>query len=270
MFDASARGKLEYLTTQQIAERQNELLQEHVHYVAQHSPFYRKMFAKHNIDPDEIRTPQDLSRLPFTTKTDLATHHQDLLCVDPREVIDYCLTSGTTGEPVAMLQTRQDLERVGFNEELSFRVVGIDDGDIVLVAASIDRCFMAGLAYFLGLTRIGAAVIRGGSSSIAALAQLVIRYRPTAIVGVPTLMLQLGKRLRAEGHDPAQAGVTKLVCIGEPVRAIDLSTSALGEALEKTWGARVFSTYASTEIATAFTDCEAGQGGHLQPDLIVV
>ena len=269
-FDSSARGQLEFLTPDEIAAKQNHLLRAHVAYLARHSTFYAARFAEHQIDPADIRTPVDLFQLPFTVKDDVATHAADFLCVDREEVIDYSLTSGTTGKPVAMLQTRQDLERVGFNEEISFRLVGIDKSDLVLVAASLDRCFMAGLAYFLGLQRIGASVIRGGSSSIAALEELVMRHRPSVIVGVPTLVLELGRRLRARGHEPGKAGVEKLVCIGEPARSADLNLSALGLALEQMWGARIHGTYASTEMATAFTDCAAGQGGHLQPDLIIV
>lgn len=270
MFDSSARGRFEFLTPEEIARRQNQLLREHVAYVTKHSNFYASMFAEHKIDPDDIQTPADLSPLPFTVKDDLAAHAADFLCVDQEDVIDYSLTSGTTGEPVAMLQTRHDLERVGFNEETSFRVVGVGSSDLVLVAASLDRCFMAGLAYFLGLQRIGASVIRGGSSSIAALGELVLRHHPSAIVGVPTLLLELGRRLCTEGHEPRKVGVEKLCCIGEPIRSADLSLSALGLALEQMWGARIHGTYASTEMATAFTDCEAGKGGHLQPDLMVV
>ena len=270
MFDASARGRFEFLAPEEIEPRQIRLLREHVAYLAKRSTFYTTMFAEHGIDPNDIQTPGDLRRLPFTVKDDLAACAADFLCVDHDDVIDYSQTSGTTGEPVAMLQTRQDLERVGFNEEISFRLVGIRPSDVVLVAASIDRCFMAGLAYFLGLQRIGASVIRGGSSSIAALEELVMRHRPSAIVGVPTLLLELGRRLRAGGHEPREAGVQRLICIGEPIRSSDLSLSTLGLALHEMWGARIHGTYASTEMATAFTDCDAGRGGHLQPDLIVI
>jgi phenylacetate-CoA ligase len=129
---------------------------------------------------------------------------------------------------------------------------------------------MAGLAYFLGLRRIGATAIRGGSGSIAALEELTVRNRPSVIVGVPTLLLNLAQRLEASGTAPQGLGVERLVCIGEPVRNADLSLSRLGARLESEWGARVYGTYASTEMATAFCDCAAGNGGHLHPDLIVL
>ena len=54
-------------------------------------------------------------------------------------------------------------------------------------------------------------------------------------------------------------GVRRLICIGEPVRSCDLTLSALGRRLRDAWGAEVFGTYASTEMATAFADCQAGR-----------
>jgi phenylacetate-CoA ligase len=253
----------------EIAAVQDALLRRHVRYLAERSPFYRRLFRDAGIDPAGIRTVADLASLPLTGKEDLAAAGDDFLCVDRRAVVDLCLTSGTTGRPVVLAQTAQDLERLGFNEELSFRGAGITDEDRVLIAAAMDRCFMAGLAYFLGLTRIGAEAIRGGSSSIPALAELVSNHRPTAIVGVPTLLLRLAERLKGDGVDPAGLGVRRLICIGEPLRRADLSLSAPGERLRDAWGAEVFGTYASTEMATAFTDCGAGRGGHMQPELIV-
>jgi phenylacetate-CoA ligase len=269
-FDSSARGDLEFRPVAEIEQLQNRLLREHIKYLAERSAFYQNAFAKHGIDPAAIRSCQDLAAVPLTTKRDLELSSRDFLCVSHQDVADYCLTSGTTGEPVAMLQTSLDLERVGFNEEVSFQAAGFTAEDLVLNAASIDRCFMAGLAYFLGLNRMGSAVLRGGSSSIDALAEITVRHRPTGIIGVPTLMHKLGHCLREQGHEPERLGVGKLVCIGEPVRNQDFSLSALGSSLADLWQARVFGTYASTEMATAFTDCEAGRGGHLHPDLVIV
>jgi phenylacetate-CoA ligase len=269
-FDAAAAAALARMAPAEIRARQDALLAAHVRYAATHAPFYRERFAAAGIDPGEIRGVADLPRLPFTAKADLERHNREFLCVPEEEVVDLCLTSGTTGQPVAMLQTRRDLERLAHNEEISFRAAGFTAGDRVLIAAAIDRCFMAGLAYFLGLTALGCLVIRGGSSSVAMLRELVRRHRPTAMVGVPTLMLAVGESLAAEGGDPAALGVRRIVGIGEPVRGADLALLPLGERLRERWGAAVSGTYASTEMATAFCDCEAGRGGHLHPGLMVV
>ena len=62
----------------------------------------------------------------------------------------------------------------------------------------------------------------------------------------------------------------KLICIGENIRQADFSLNVLGKKITETWNIKLFSTYASTEMQTAFTECEAGRGGHQQPDLVIV
>lgn len=263
-------AELAHADAAQIAARQDELLRSHLRYCATRSPFYRRIFAEAGIKVEELRGVRDLVHLPFTDKSDLESRHDEFLAVSPQEVVDLCLTSGTTGKSVAMLQSAADLQRLTYNEEISFRAAGFTAADRVLVAAAIDRCFMAGLAYFLGLTKIGATVIRGGSSSVALLVELIKKCHPSAIVGVPSLLLAIGEKLLAEGFDPATLDVTRLVCIGEPIRCQDFTLSPLGERLQQTWRCQLFGTYASTEMATSFTDCVAGEGGHLHPDLIVI
>jgi phenylacetate-CoA ligase len=269
-WDAEKGAQLALWPSERIALRQDDLLRRHVRYCAAHSPFYRETFDRIGVRPDEIKGVRDLPLLPFTTKKDLEDRHAEFLATPHSDCVDLCLTSGTTGKPVAMLQTAGDLERLTYNEEISFRGAGFTRDDRVLVAAAIDRCFMAGLAYFMGLTKIGATVIRGGSSGAGLLAELVKSCRPTALVGVPSLLLAVGERLQKDGVDPSWLEVNKLVCIGEPVRRQDLSLSPLGERLEALWRGRISGTYASTEMATSFTDCEAGLGGHLHPDLMAL
>lgn len=256
--------------SQQIRLRQDQLLREHIAYVLHHSSFYRQMFDRLHLDATSIRTYDDLLHLPTTTKTDLEGCEQQFLSIDEQDIADICLTSGTTGQPVSFYQSGSDLDRLATNEEIAFRTAGITKQDRVLIAVTIDRCFMAGMAYFLGLKKIGATVIRGGSSSVASVAQLLQRFRPTAIVGVPTFFLALAQRLRAEGVDPTSCGVKRLICIGEPVRQQDLSLSVLGQRLVSCWQAQVYGTYASTEMATTFCDCSQGAGGHLPPELMLV
>ena len=269
-WNAQKGWELSRLPAAEIASRQDALLRRHLAYCAAHSPFYGRMFNRLGIGPKDLKRVSDLTQLPFTEKRDLEECHAGFLAVDEREVVDLCLTSGTTGKPVAMLQTAADLERLAYNEEISFGGAGFTREDRVLVAAALDRCFMAGLAYFLGLTRMGATVIRGGSSSAALVVELIRNCRPSALVGVPSLLLAVGLKLQEQGIDPATLGITRLVCIGEPVRQQDLALSPLGERLQSAWRCQIFGTYASTEMATSFTDCPAGLGGHLLPDLIAL
>jgi len=253
-----------------ISEQQQLLLKQHMAYLAEHSIFYQRMAREHGLDLHDVRCYDDLTALPFTTKADLEQWGDEFLCIEERQIADICLTSGTTGLPVAFMQSRDDLERLAFNEYLAFSTAGLTADDRVLIAAAIDRCFMAGMAYFLGLKKIGATVIRGGSSSVAVVAQLIERFRPSALVGVPTLFLALAEILHKKGIDPCQCGVKRLVCIGEPVLDQSLNLSVLGERLKEKWQAEVHGTYASTEMAATFVDCSYGCGGHLPPELMLV
>lgn len=70
------------------------------------------------------------------------------MCVPQNKIIDYASTSGTLGDPVTFGLTDSDLDRLAYNEAISFACAGITEGDVVQLMTTIDRKFMAGLAYF--------------------------------------------------------------------------------------------------------------------------
>jgi phenylacetate-CoA ligase len=131
----------------------------------------------------------------------------------------------------------------------------------------MDRCFVAGLAYFLGCRTLGAAAVRSGLSTLESHTEIIRQTDPTVIVGVPTFLRKLGRYVTEKkiGHQ-----VKKLVCIGEPLRDKSLGFLKLGRELEEVWQAKAYSTYSSSEIITTFCECTAQLGGHLHPDLAVV
>jgi phenylacetate-CoA ligase len=249
----------------------DRLLARHVRYCHEGSRFYRQRFDRLGLKPQDIRCAADLHRLPFTTKADLAEHAGEMLCVPQCQVVDICQTSGTTGTPVALLQTERDLQRLAYNEQLCFSAAGLTAQDRVVIACALDRCFMAGLAYFEGLRRLGATAVRAGAGNPALVAETILVHQPSAIIGVPSMLLETGRVLRRRGREPSALGIARLICIGEPVRDADLSLSALGRRLSDLWAAQVLGTYASTEMATSFAECAQGcGGGHVHPDLIAV
>jgi len=254
----------------EMATHQLPLLQRHLHYLQKASPYYRALFQQTGFSATEFCSLDDLVALPLTRKADLAEHNQDFLAVTAEQVVDICQTSGTTGNPVTIWQTEADLLRLANNEQRAFVAAGISATDRVLVGAALDRVFMAGLAYFMGLRQIGATAIRAGSGHPGLVGELIRQQRPNVLVGVPSQLLLVAQQLRQLGETPVQMGVDKLICIGEPIRNDDLSLSLLGEALQDSWAAQVLGTYASTEMATAFADCSFGNGGHLLPELMIV
>jgi phenylacetate-CoA ligase len=246
-------------------------LADHVRYCYEFSRFYRRRLDDAGLKPQDIHCLADLGDVPVTTKADLAEHGSELLCVSESEVVDVCQTSGTTGTPVALLQTERDLRRLAYNEESCFRAAGLTAQDRVLIACALDRCFMAGLAYFEGLRSLGATAIRAGAGSPSIVGEAILLHKPSAVIGVPSMLWEAGRSLQRRGIDPQSLNIRSMICIGEPVRDVDLSLSTLGQRLHDTWGTQVLGTYASTEMATSFTECADGRGGgHVLPDLIAV
>lgn len=260
---------LEFSSSAEIQKMQEVLLKDHLRYLAASSPYYRAVFQQQGIEPAAI-TLASLKSLPFTDKTVLGEQNNDFFAAPLSQVVDIVLSSGTTGKPTTIRYTENDLQRLAYNEHISFLSCGLTKDDVVLLTCTIDRCFVAGLAYFSGVRSIGAAAIRNGLSSVESHAEIIQQLRPTAIVGVPTFLLKLGNYLQSQNLDPAHIGVKKLICIGEPIRDQQLAFLRIGENLEKLWGARIYSTYASTETITSFCECTAQQGGHLHPDLAIV
>jgi phenylacetate-CoA ligase len=265
--NSAVSGEIEpHLSPRQIDEMWDQGAAATVAYARAHSPFYREKLA----GAAEIRTIADLHSLPLTTKRQVSEFNEQFWCVDRDHFADMCTTSGTTGVPTLYPLTRGDLDRLGHNEQVCFGRVGLSVGDVVILAVTIDKCFMAGLAYFEGLRRLGATAVRIGAGSPAMLLSMMARLKPTAIVSVPSFLKRVAAYASQQGTDPAKSTVRKLICIGEPVREPDGRLSALGDHIARVWDARVYSTYGITELACSLCECEAGAGGHIHPRFVHV
>jgi phenylacetate-CoA ligase len=253
-----------------VSKLQEQKLQQLLTYLNERSPFYRELFAKHHIDIKSIQTLADLAQLPITTKEDLQQRNNDFLCVDTKEIIEYTSTSGTLGNPVTIALTENDLQRLTANEYNSFVCAETTANDTYQLMLTLDRQFMAGIAYYMGLRKLGAGIIRLGPGVPSLQLETILRLQPTAIVAVPSFILKLIKYAKENGIDLNQSSVKKAICIGENIRNTDFSYNILGKKITEAWNIKLYSTYASTEMQTAFTECSEGKGGHLQPDLMIV
>jgi phenylacetate-CoA ligase len=262
--------KIETATTAEIKTFQEEKLLELLRYVNTNSDYYRSLYAKNNIAVSSIKTIEDLALLPVTTKEDLQQYNDDFLCVPKNKIIDYATTSGTLGDPVTFGLTDNDLERLAYNEAISFDCAGIKEGDVVQLMTTIDRRFMAGLAYFLGLRKMKAGVIRVGAGLPELQWDSILKYKPTYLITVPSFLLKMIEYAEQHNIDINNSSVKGAICIGEPIRNQDFSNNVLCKKITDKWNIHLFSTYASTEMSTAFTECSHGAGGHHHPELIIV
>ena len=252
-----------------IKQFQEKKLAEVLDYVNKKSPFYKKLFQNNNIDVSKIKRLEDLKYIPCTNKNDLQKYNNDFHCVSKDQIIDYITTSGTLGDPVTFAMTDNDLDRLAYNEAISFACAGGHKGEIYQLMTTIDKRFMAGLAYFLGIRRLGASIIRVGNGIPELQWDTINRISPDAIVVVPSFILKIIKYAEENGIDYRNSSIKRAICIGENLREQDFSLNLLGRKIKEKWDIELYSTYASTEMATSFTECQERHGGHHHPELII-
>lgn len=261
---------IEFSTAEEIKMYQEVRLKAALAYLHDNSPVYQKMFRDNGIDIREINTIEDLAKLPFTEKKDLQLHNEDFLCVPKEKVIDYITTSGTLGDPVTFGCTDKDLERLSYNEMKSFSCAGLKPGNIVQLMTTLDKRFMAGLAYFLGIRKLGASVIRVGNGMPELQWDTIKRLKPDTIMCVPSFILRLIEYAEQNGIDYKASSIKRIIGIGEGMRQSDFSLNLLGKRIKEKWDVELFATYSSTEMGATFSECPYGCGGHVHPELIIV
>ncbi|WP_294263851.1 AMP-binding protein [uncultured Chryseobacterium sp.] len=253
----------------EIKRFQEQKLQELLVYLEMHSPFYQRIFKENGIRIADIQTLEDLQKIPTTTKNDIQQNNDDFFCITPDKIVDYSTTSGTLGDPVTFGLSDNDLERLSYNEAISFACAGIQKGDVVQMITTIDKRFMAGLAYFLGLRKMGASVVRMGPGIPELQWDSIFRYKPKYLITVPSFLLKMIDYAEKHGIDYQNSSVYGAVCIGESIKNQDFTDNILSKKIKEKWNIKLFSTYASTEMSTAFTECEQQTGGHHHPELII-
>lgn len=252
-----------------IKEYQNKKLTETLQYLQKKSGFYRNLFKINNIDVNKIKTVDDLKYIPPSTKRDIQLYNWDFLCVPKDRIVEYTSTSGTLGTPVVIALSENDLQRLAYNESLSFGKMNLTKDDVIQLVLTLDKQFMAGMAYYQGSRMLGAAVIRTGPGAPSMQWDTIFRMGTTTIVAVPSFIIKLVEYAELNGIEYKKSPVKQILCIGENIRNTDMELNLIGQRIKNKWNVNLHSTYASTEMQTAFTECGEGNGGHQHCELII-
>lgn len=251
-----------------LIENFNELLDN----LLSNSPYYRHQFDDGSIKKRSIKDIEELKEFPITSKLDLMKYNEKFYASTKSQYREIVHTSGTSGNEILYNKlTNLDLCRLGLNEELSLKTAGLNSNDKVMVAVSVDGFYIAGLAYYIGLQRIGATTILVDPSYMQLQEQHLKNIDVTCIIGIPSQLIALGQGLLEKNIDIQNLRVKKLILIGETIRNADFSLNKLGARLQEVWGAcTLHSTYGNTEIATSMCECEFGRGGHVNEELCFI
>ncbi len=227
--------------------------------------FYARKLAAAGVEPEDLRTADDLARLPFTTKPELAAdqaEHPPYGSALTYPVDRYCRlhqTSGTsTGRPLRWLDTPESWEWLLHCWQVSFPIMGLTPHDRVFFPFSFGP-FLGFWSAFEAASRYGCLCVPGGGMTSTARLRFLLEHRATVVFATPTYALHLAELAAREGVDLAGSDVRAVVVAGEPGGNIP----ATRERIEQVWGARVFDHYGMTEVGPVAVECEADPGSML-------
>jgi phenylacetate-CoA ligase len=237
-------------------------LPEQLAYLEASSPFYAERLRGMR---DEVRAPTDLPRLPFTTKEELREGQRSEppfgphLCAPRERLVRMHVTSGTTGEPVAVGFTRADHEANSAVGGEAFRIAGLRPDDVVAHCLNY-ALYAGGIADHMALEASGATVVPVGTGQSRRLLELIPRLGITAIFGTLSFPAYLAARARELGVDPRSLGIRHIVTAGEPGAGL----AAVRAEIEEAWGASVVDSFGMSDVwSTMGGACEQGEGLHL-------
>lgn len=226
-----------------VREIQLRRLRRTMQYITVHSPFYRNMFNRLGMQPEDIRTVEDLQKLPFTTDDDIRNWRQ-FLCVPQEQLSAVFATSGTTGEPKRVYFTYREMQMLTNLYALTLHMM--HTGRLVGLIALPNRhgLWIGSAIAQRAVERAGGLPIPSGAEDTWETIQWMKRFEPNMIFSSPSYMAALTREAEQEGYRP---GIDKVFTGGE------LLTGEHKKYLNEYWGAEVYDSYGSTEIGGAQT-----------------
>jgi len=258
----SDEAALDYLPSDRLRVLQAERLQSVVQRVYERVPAYADRMKEADVRPDQIEGLDDIVRLPFTTKLDLRDHYPFGLFASPlRDVVRLHASSGTTGKPIVVAYTRDDINTWSQVMLRTFRCVGVGPGDIVQNAYGYGL-FTGGLGAHYGLERLGATVIPMSGGNTERQVMVMRDFGVTAVCATPSYFLLMLERASDMGVDPRSLPVRVGVLGAEPW------TDQMRERIEAVGDVKAYDIYGLSEIIGpgVASECEAQQGLHIFED----
>ncbi|HOM82607.1 MAG TPA: phenylacetate--CoA ligase [Armatimonadota bacterium] len=245
-----------------LEQLQLERLQATVNRVYRNVPFYQRRFEELSVKPEEIRSLDDIRRLPFTTKEDMrAAYPYELFAVPLREIVRIHSSSGTTGRATVVGYTRNDLRTWSELVARIISAVGVTDQDVVQITFGYGL-FTGGFGLHYGAERVGASVIPVSSGNTERQIQIMRDFRTTALVGTPSYALHIAEVMKERGIDRSSLCLRVGLFGGEP------SSEQMRKKLEESLDIMATDNYGLSEVLGPGVagECECQCGMHINED----
>ena len=256
--------EFEKMPRNKLLELQEERLKKIVRYCYEKVPVYRSKFKDAGITPNDIRTLDDLEKVPFTEKEDLRkAYPYRMLAADLSDVLELHASSGTTGHPTTCAYTKSDLEVWSKVMARMYASAGTRKGDIVQNAYGYGL-FTGGLGFHYGALEIGATILPIASGETERQISLAKEYGTTILTCTPTYAAHMGRYAKEKmGIDPAKELKWKSGLFGA-----EAWSEELRERIEELLGLEAFDIYGLSEVIGpgVSVECSEHNGLHIQED----
>jgi len=191
--------KIETISRDELTYIQNERLQKMIRMIYHNVPFYRNKFQEIGLKPDDIKSKEDLSKLPFTTKSDLRDNYPYGMFASPlSQIIRLHASSGTTGKPTVVGYTREDINTWSELCARALVAAGADSHSVVQISYGYGL-FTGGLGLHYGAEHLGASVIPISSGNTDRQEMLMKDFHTTVLACTPSYAIYLADSLKEDG-----------------------------------------------------------------------
>lgn len=257
--------KFELMERKELEELQLERLKSVVEKVYSNVPFYQRKFREAGITPQDIKSLEDVAKLPTTRKQDLRDNYPfGLFAVPKEDVVRVHASSGTTGKPTVVGYTARDIESWSDLMARDFVMVGVDKGDIFQNAVNYGF-FTGGLGVHYGIERMGAMAVPSGVGNTERQLEIMMDFGVTVLHCTPSYALYLAETARAKGI--VEKLKLRIGCFG----AEPWSDESRKE-LEETLHIKAYDSYGLSEMmgpGVAF-ECQEQNGLHIWEDHFLI
>ena len=232
-----------------------------VTYAYNNSPAHRKLYDEHGICPDDLKSYEDICKIPITNKKFITENLDDTvygrtLTIAPEKVVFYHQTSGTTSKPVPQPDSLYDWYFNGECWASALWAHGVRPSDKVLIAFNYNL-FIGFWQCHYGCEKIGCEIIPGGSLPTEVKLQKIQELGITVIATTPSYAFRMAEAAEKLGIDLKNSSIRKVITSGEPGGLVD----GVKDKLEKAWGADVYDNIGATEVGSWGFECTARSGG---------
>lgn len=265
------KPEIETLPREELEKRQLKFFKKQMQYVIKKSPFYQRKFKTAGVSPQDIKTMDDVRRLPFTTKQELLKSQEehplygDFISIRPEDAVRVFQTSGTTGVPLRVPYNKKDWFNICFDQFAHFLYgYGIESTDVAFFPFAYGT-FIAWWGVQAAMEQLGVTIVPGGGQNSEARLKSIIDWRATVVCGTPTYIMYLGELAKKIGIDLPNSRVRIVVTAGEPGAQVP----ATKKLIEELWGAKNYDDIGSTEISNFGYECIMQKGTHLNEGMFL-